>query len=696
MRGSFFFVFVYILLWWRSAFFLFVTPDEVLMTASLSQDTVASNAREIPAEVQRAFDESARYLPAPSQQLTYYMAYSRYDPSPGRRQSWPETAHRTIDWLDKTSGYLLTPAEKHELHQAILNQEAMPAMRAIAMAGAAADRQNASIFNCAYLTLHEITSFKEILLLSMAGVGVGYSVESAYVSQLPVVASQTSRFPAFFVIQDTTEGWGEAIEFGLRAWWEGWDVTFDYSQIRREGSVLRVKGGRASGPEPLREALTFARATVLGAEGRRLTSLECHDLACSLAGAAVSGGVRRSALISLFDIDDELMLTAKQGKYPKIRWNANNSAVVPVGGISRERFDRWFDAMVESQAGEPGLVSRHAIFNTLPKRRTFTVHFGFNPCVEAINRPNQFCNLSLAVVRAGDKLPDLVRKVRLAATFGTIQSMALHLPGLRPEWVQNGEEERIMGVDLAGMRDNPLLEEAWVLELLRDQVIDRNQELARRFGINPSSATTCIKPGGNSAMFLNGPSGIGGRVAPFYIRRMRISAHDPLRQVLLDAGVKMTPENGQTEENARTWVVSFPMKSPEGATLQVNETALDRLERWKKVKIHYTEHSVSTTIGYKDHELPDIREWMWENRNITTGISFYPDNAKYEQVPEEPISEERYNQMVAEFPEINFARLYLYETEDYSAASSESGCTGTTCEVDPSALREAKERRQAL
>jgi len=447
----------------------------------------------------------------------------------------------------------------------------------------------------------------------MSGCGVGFSVESKYVENLPRVRRQTGHAPTFMLVEDSSEGWADALRSGLQTWFEGGDMRFDLSQLRPAGAPLRTKGGRASGPEPLRQMLDFVRARILARQGSFLRPIDAHDMMCAVGNAAVSGGMRRTAMISLFDYDDVEMRRAKDGDFERDnsqRWNANNSAVWPEGGLTQIEIMRQLLEMAEGQRGEPGIFSRQSAINTKPERRALA-DFGTNPCGEISLRPWQFCNLSIAVARHGDTLADLKEKVELATVIGTIQAMATYFPGLRAMWQANCDEERLLGVDINGQLDSPVAQNADVQAQLRRLAIDVNRQTAQTLGIAVSAAVTCVKPSGNSSQLFDCSSGIHTRWAPYYVRNVRVSAHSPLFKVLRDAGAPMDAENGQTREDAHTWVIHFPVKAPDGAITRKDRSALQQCEYWLQVKQNWTEHNPSVTFTYYPDELLDLTKWGW-------------------------------------------------------------------------------------
>lgn len=865
----------------------------------------------IPIEVQEAFDKDKIHFPTQLQQFMFYDKYSRYNWELGRRETWLETVDRVVIYLCKLSENKLSAQVYERIHAAILNMKVMPSMRLLAMAGPAAERNSASIYNCSYLPVRDILAFPEAMLISMAGCGVGYSVERENVEQFPRITRQTNEHVPIYKIDDSTEGWAAALTIGLEAWFNGRDVEYDYSLLRPAGAPLLVKGGRASGHEPLKVVLDFCRAKLLSRQGTFLRTIDAHDMMCVTGGAAVSGGVRRTAMIAIFDYDDTEMRTCKDGTKLNDnphRWNANNSAVWPQEIDQIDLIDQMTE-MYRNQRGEPGIFSRTNANSSKPERRAEGI-FGPNPCVtgdtviatfdgprtfaslaeigedvlvyawhpatkkpvirwmrrphltrrnvevfevefdsglvvrctpdhnfysfrgkkiQAQNleigtsirawsmsehrdghlrvhgwdsdtnlaahqyvarmvyecfygtipkgmivhhknedkldnwhtnlglitpvehnqehyparfaagfdgtspnhkvvgiykagiedvyngmvddahtyiildsepiagimsgivsancgeidlRPYEFCNLSIAVARPEDTYETLSDKVHIATIIGTIQSLAITFPGLREEWGNNCKEERLLGVDISGQQDCPAVQSDEVLSRLSNEAVVVNHAYASLLGINPSAAVTCNKPNGNSSLLLNCSSGIHVRWAPFYIRNVRVSAYTPLYRVLKNAGVPMDPENGQTPQNASTWVAHFPVKSPEGAKTRIGYSAIDQCEYWLLNKLHWTEHNPSVTITYTPDELLDVIKWVWEHRYVIGGMAFLPaSDAKYAQMPYEEIDEETYEELVSTFPEINFALLYGYEQSDMTESASTVACMSGQCEI---------------
>lgn len=632
-------------------------------------------------DVRSAFQDADRFFPTGIQKFQFFDKYSRYSYKVGRRETWIETVDRTVDYLRELSRNQLPDQDYTDIRQAILNMEVMPSMRSLAMAGDAARRSNIAIYNCSAMPVIDFDVFVEALIISMNGCGVGFSVERQFVDQLPVIWQRQGGHADLWVVEDTTEGWADALRYGLGQWAQGIDVVFDYKLVRPAGAVLRVKGGSASGPEPLKTLLDFARSLIFGGAGRKLTPLECHDLMCMVGSAAVSGGVRRTAMISLFDMHDEAMLHCKDGEFPSYRWNANNSAVWN-SRLTEDQVDAQLQAMADSGGGEPGIFSRWAAANTSPCDREQTTWLT-NPCAEIVLRSFQFCNLTSIVARPDDTIVTLVRKAKLATIIGTIQSLATHFPGLRPEWKANAEAERLLGVSLDGQMDSEMAQDPDYQSYMREICRRTNVQYAKLLGINKSAAITCVKPSGNSSQLLNCSSGIHARWSPYYIRNIRVGAHNPLYKVLRDAGVPMDPENGQSAEDAITWVIHFPVAAPIGSRTRNDRSAIEQCEYWLQVKNNWTDHNPSITVTYKPEELPAIKAWVYKHQAVIGGMAFLPSfDATYDQLPYQECTKAEYETAQAAFPlSIDFGRLVEYESRDNTSAAQEVACMSGLCEI---------------
>lgn len=649
-----------------------------------AEQSLKRKDRPVPDDVREAFEGSDIYFPTQLQKFQFYDKYSRFNYELGRRETWVETIDRAVDFLKELSEYRLPALTYERVRMGMLEMRAMSSMRLLAMAGSAARRNNICIYNCSYMPVDSLDSFVEALIISMCGCGVGYSVESKYIEKFPRIRRQRNAAPVRYVVDDSAEGWADALRVGLQIWMDGGDVQYDYSQIRPAGAPLRIKGGRASGPEPLRKMLDFTRGRILARQGGFLRSLDAHDIMCAVGNAAVSGGVRRTAMISLFDFDDNEMRNCKNGDFERLnsqRWNANNSAVWPNRPLTQAEVSRFVLQMDESGRGEPGIFNRHAAIQSRPERR-LEADFGTNPCGEIILRPYEFCNLSIAIARQEDTLETLSEKVELATIIGTIQSMATHFPGLRKQWRENCEEERLLGVDVTGQLDSKAAQDPEVQRKLRGVAVETNRQLAEMLKIPQSASVTCVKPSGNSSQLFNCAPGIHARWSKYYVRNVRVSSHTPFFKVLRTAGVPMDPENGQMPETADTWVIHFPVKAPEGSITRKERSAIQQCDYWLQNKVNWTEHNPSVTITYQEDEIIEMIKWIWTNQDKIGGMAFLPAfDAMYDQMPYEEITEEEYNKLAAQFPNIDFSKLYRYEEEDYTTAAQELACLAGNCDI---------------
>jgi ribonucleoside-diphosphate reductase alpha chain len=541
------------------------------------------------------------------------------------------------------------------------------------------------------------------MYISMCGTGVGFAVESQNVGELPIIKKQTGKKIETHVVTDSKEGWADALTLGLKTWYDGKDIEFDLSQLRPAGARLKTMGGQSSGPEPLRQLLAFARKKILSRQGKRLSNLDVHDICCKIGLVVVAGGVRRSAMISLSDRDDIEMRDAKIGQF----WNtesqrvmANNSAVYSEKPTSEQFLEEWL-ALVKSQTGERGIFNRGSLAHQLPARRLEVlgdrIHtIGCNPCGEILLQPKQYCNLSEVVCRKEDTEETLLKKIRVAAILGTYQSTLTHFPYISKEWKKNCEEERLLGVSLTGQWDCPAVRNADTMRKLRDRAIEVNKEYAKRFNVNESTAVTCVKPSGTVSQTVDAASGLHPRHAKYYIRRVRIMATDALFHMMKDQKIPYFPEVGQSLGSANTYVVEFPVKAPDETPTKDEVTAIEQLEYWKMVKQNYVEHNPSQTISVGAGEWIEVANWLYGNWDIIGGLSFLPrEEYSYLLAPYEEISEERYNEMTAKMPEIDYSQILLYEQQDMTDVKKELACTGGICSIDDAQAIEANAGIQA-
>lgn len=625
-------------------------------------------------------------FPSIYEEFIYKSRYAKWIDSEKRRENWDETVGRLIKYYADAAGQAATLTELNEIEAAIYNLEVMPSMRALMTAGPAMDRCNVAAYNCAYLPVDSPRSFDEAMYILLCGTGVGFSVEDDYVRQLPRISEEFEDTDTVITVADSKEGWAKSFRELISLLIAGQVPKWDVSRVRPAGARLKTFGGRASGPEPLEDLFKFTINVFRGAAGRRLSTIECHDLMCKIADIVVVGGVRRSAMISLSDVTDDRMRSAKTGAWWERfghRRLANNSAVYPRRKPDMETMINEWKALVESKSGERGFFSRYACQAIAARngRRDSTVEFGTNPCSEIILRPYEFCNLTEIVVRAGDDLARLKEKARVAAILGTIQSTFTNFKYLRKVWQDNCNEERLLGVSLTGIADNPKIITKEVLNELRDTVVQVNKEWAERLGIPQSVATTCVKPSGTVSQLVNSGSGLHSRHSEYYLRTVRADNKDPLTQFLKDSGVYSEPDVMSPDN---TTVFYFPQRSPEGSKLRKDDTAIESLELWELLQDEWCEHKPSATVYVKDDEWLKVGAWVYDKFDKLSGVSFLPyDGGSYRQAPYQEITAEEYSSWLEAHPqpEINWDDLRFYETEDHTTGSQELACTGGACEV---------------
>jgi ribonucleoside-triphosphate reductase len=614
------------------------------------------------------------------QQFIHQSRYARWLDNEGRRETWEETVQRYVAFVCEHDA--VDAETKAELLRAILNTDILPSMRALMTAGPALQRCNVAGYNCAYTPIDKIDRLWEVLYILMCGTGVGFSVERQVVRELPTVPDKLVRRSEFpWLVGDSKEGWSEAYRFLIECLYDGIIPEFDYSQVRPAGARLKTFGGRASGPGPLRELIDFTSRSFVNARGRKLTSLELHDIVCKIGEVVVVGGVRRSALISLSNLSDDRMAAAKAGAWwenePQ-RALANNSAVYDgrpeVGAFMRE----WL-SLYNSKSGERGIFNREAC-NMLAQRigRATDAEFGTNPCSEIILRPQQFCNLTEVVVREGDTFESVGRKVRLATILGTLQARLVDFKFLSPEWRETTAREALLGVSMTGIYDGPYLT-ADDLARLRLVAKSTNVEWALKLGINPAAAITCVKPSGTVSQLADCASGIHPRHAPFYIRRVRGDVKDPLTQYLITAGVPHEPCAMKPET---TVVFSFPQRAATGHATRDDVSAIAHLEKWLHYQKHWCDHKPSVTITVREDEWPEVGAWVWKNFEWMSGVSFLPhSDHTYVQAPYEECSEKTYKAMKKAMPNLDWAQLALFEKEDTTRGSQTLACSSGVCEI---------------
>lgn len=625
-------------------------------------------------------------LPTDYQRFIHTSRYARWLDDKGRRETWTETVGRYLE-------NVVVPKVRDEvvvsdIGEAILGLEVMPSMRAVMTAGPALERDNTSGYNCAYLPVDDLKSFDEAMFILLCGTGVGFSVERQYVSKLPEVPDALFKSDSVVVVKDSKEGWAKALRQVIALLYSGEIPKWDVSRVRPAGAKLKTFGGRASGPAPLVDLFNFITRIFTNAKGRKLSSVECHDIMCKIGEVVVVGGVRRSAMISLSNLSDDRMRHAKSGSWwendPQ-RALANNSVSYTEKPDALSFMREWM-SLVESGSGERGIFNRQASKKQAAKngRRKPDFDFGTNPCSEIILRPYQFCNLTECVIRATDTIDDLERKVRLATILGTIQSTYTRFPYLRKIWQNNTEEERLLGVSLTGIMDNPLMTTKnagleKTLERLKVIAVDTNREWAERLGIPVSTAITCVKPSGTVSQLVDSASGIHARHSDYYVRTVRGDNKDPLTQFMKDQGIPSEPDVFKTDQ---TTVFSFPVKSPTGAVVTADLSAIDQLNMWLAYQRHWCEHKPSVTINVKKDEWFEVGAFVYANFDEMSGVSFLPYNEHtYQQAPYQECSKSDYESLLSVMPDsIDWSKLSEYEVEDNTAGSQTFACVGS-CEI---------------
>lgn len=624
------------------------------------------------------------HLPTDYQTFIATSRYARWLEDENRRETWPETVGRFIDNIVRPSG--IDTKTIDDIEEAILNLEVMPSMRALMTAGQAADRDNTCVYNCSYLPVDHPRAFDEAMFILLCGTGVGFSVERQAIQKLPQVPEDLAEVEDIIVVQDSKEGWAKSLRKLISLLYVGDIPKWDLSKIRPAGARLKTFGGRASGPEPLNDLFNFVVGKFKGAAGRKLNSVECHDIMCKIGEVVVVGGVRRSAMISLSNLSDDRMRHAKSGQWWENegqRALANNS-VAYTEKPDMETFLREWTALVESKSGERGIFSRDAADKHVARngRREIGKDWGTNPCSEIILRPYQFCNLTEVVIRPTDSEKSLTRKVKLATILGTIQSTYTHMPYLRPVWRRNTEEERLLGVSLTGIMDNEITNKptAKLLNKLRDTAVQTNNDVAQQLGISASAAITCVKPSGTVSQLVDSASGIHARHSEYYIRTVRGDNKDPLTQFMQDAGI---PSEACVMKPESTTVFSFPVKSPAGAVTRNDMSAIEQLELWKMYALEWCEHKPSVTITVRDEEWLKVGAWVYDNFDICSGVSFLPhSDHTYAQAPYQDCDKKVYTDALKAMPKsIDWSKLSDYEKEDNTAGTQTLACSGDSCEV---------------
>ena len=636
------------------------------------------------------------YFPTSYQEFIHLSRYSRWLPDKGRRETWDETICRYFDFftdhLKENVNYTLKDELRTELEEAVLGLQIMPSMRCIMTAGEALRRENIAGYNCSYIAVDRVQSFDEILYVLMNGTGVGFSVERQYVSQLPVVADDFNMSDTTIVVADSKLGWAKSLKELVGMLYVGQIPRWDLSKIRPAGAPLKTFGGRASGPEPLESLFKFAVSLFQNASGRKLSSLECHDLVCKIAEIVVVGGVRRSALISLSNLSDDRMRHAKTGQW----WNtepqralANNSACYTEKPDMGVFMDEW-KALYESKSGERGIFNRMSAVTMAAKngrRNTEDYEFGTNPCSEIILRNREFCNLSEVVVRANDTKYSLLNKVRLASILGTFQSTLTNFRYVSAAWKRNCEEERLLGVSLTGIMDSKitngktsLMSLPEVLQELKSVAVDTNLKYSKELGINQSTAVTCIKPSGTVSQLTDSASGIHARHNPYYVRTVRGDKKDPLTRMMMDEGF---PVEDDVMNPSHTSVFSFPVKVDKNAVFRTDMSAIEQLELWKVYQENWCEHKPSVTISVKEDEWLEVGAWVYKNFDFMSGVSFLPfSEHTYKQAPYQDCTKEEYEILLQRMPKkVEWQKLAEYEQTDMTIGAQELACAAGFCEI---------------
>ena len=635
------------------------------------------------------------------QQFIHKSRYARWLETENRRETWEETVKRYFDFFEKhLEGKKGIKEQRKELEKAVLDMEIMPSMRSLMTAGEALERDNVAGYNCAYLAVNKTRAFDECLFILMCGTGVGFSVERREVEKLPEVPDELFDTDTTIVVADSKIGWAKAYKELIQMLYAGQITKWDMSKVRPAGERLKTFGGRSSGQEPLDNLFRFTVEIFKNARGRKLSSIECHDIMCKIAEIVVVGGVRRSALISLSNLTDERMRKTKSGQWwlDNTQRALSNNSVVYTEKPDVNIFLKEWMALIESKSGERGIFNRVAAKKQVEKlgdRRDTNYNFGTNPCSEIILRDKEFCNLTEVVVRPQDCPKDLKEKVRLATILGTWQATLTNFRYLSKEWKSNCDEEALLGVSLTGIMDNQYTNGTYgkekthqlyqeqvpgLLRSLKDVAIETNKKTAKNLGINPSASITCVKPSGTVSQLVDAASGIHTRHSPFYIRTVRGDKKDPLCQFLANKGI---PHESDVTKPEHTWVFSFPIKTSKNAICRNDKTAIEQLEFWKLYQEHWCEHKPSVTITVKESEWIEVGAWVYKNFDMISGISFLPySDHSYKQAPYQECTKEEYEKMLKSMPDdIDWIELSKYEQEDHTRGSQEYACTGDKCEI---------------
>lgn len=664
----------------------------------------------MPVESKKIFDDSSSFFVSSYEEFIFYRTYSKWQDNLGRRETWVETIDRFMAYMKENLGKKISDKDAVEVREAILKQEICPSMRLLWSSGEACKKTNVWAYNCSYVAPTAWQDLGEIMYILMCGAGLGFSVESETVQKFPQIRRQRGKKLATHVVEDSKEGWADAYVLACKAWADGYDVDLDYSKVRPAGSRLKTAGGRASGPQPLIDLVNFTKTRILARQGKRLSNLDLHDIICQIGLIVVAGGVRRSALISLSDIDDEAMRKSKQGQFwieNGQRSMANNSAVYNQKPSAAEFLNEWVE-LIKSGTGERGIFNRGGLLTQLPKRRidnwkkagiiddqdAIVELPGSNPCGEITLRSKQFCNLTSIVVRPKDSLVDLKRKIKLATIVGTYQATLTNFGYLSRDWKNNCDEEALLGVSITGYYDNKTIRTEKALNALREEAIKSNKEYAKKFGINQSTCITTIKPHGNSGQLLYVGSGMHPWYAKHYIRRVRIATNDPLFQLMKDQGVPFKAEVGYSTADSTVAVLEFPIKAPTSAITRNEVSAIDLLKEWKKLKVNYIEHNPSVTIYVGPDEWIKVANFVYENWDIVGGLSFLPRSEHvYQLAPYEEITEKEYENRMKEIKHIDFSKLMYYEQDDNTTGAKEFACVSGVCSIDDVVSEESKKEK---
>ena len=630
------------------------------------------------------------YLPTEYQQFIHTSRYARFIDAEKRREAWPETVTRYVDFvsenLDTNFKYKLNPKIKSELTNSILSLQVMPSMRALMTAGPALDRDHTAGYNCSYIPIDHVRSFDEVMYILLCGTGVGFSVERNNIEKLPSIAEEFEDTDTIIVVQDSKAGWAKSFRELVAMLYSGQVPKIDVSRVRPAGARLKTFGGRASGPQPLINLFEFTIKAFKNAAGRQLNSLECHDIVCKVGEVVVVGGVRRSALISLSNLQDDRMRGAKTGQWwidEGQRALSNNSAAYTSKPDMSVFINEW-KSLYDSKSGERGIFNRQAAKNKASEngRRDAEWDFGTNPCSEIILRPYQFCNLTEVVIRATDSEKDLLAKVRAATILGTFQSTFTDFKYLRKQWRQNTEEERLLGVSLTGIMDNKLTSSPNkdFLMRLRKEAVDTNKEFAKKLGIPQSTAITCVKPSGTVSQLVDSASGIHSRHSQYYIRTVRADKKDPLTTLMIEKGMPHEPDITKPDSVV---VFSFPMKAPEGCITRHDLSAINQLETWLMYQRYWCEHKPSCTVSVRENEWLEVGAWVYKHFDEISGVSFLPHSEHvYQQAPYQDITKEEYLDAIKLMPQhVDWAELSNYEEEDNTTGSQELACSSGVCEI---------------